>query len=437
MAENAEGNINPSPESDHDAATSSALTVTDQPTTEGPATDAGADDGPPPASPLSFIPLEGRAASIRDWVGVLVGVYILITAVQVISGGFKTATGDQAEQLFTFASNPLIALMIGLLATALTQSSSTTTSIVVGLTAGGMPMEVAIPMLMGANLGTTMTNTLVSLGMAQDKSVFRRAFAAATVHDFFNLMAVFILLPLELMFGVLDRVSGWLAGATSGSDGGIVAAIFGGLGTAVKAATSPLSDLIETIVSAVGLPDVVTGIILIVAGVALILSVINTIGKLLKGLMVGKAKQVLHAAIGRGPVTGIFSGMIMTIMVQSSSTTTSLAVPLAGSGAFTLRQIYPFTVGANIGTTITALIAAFGFSGIEGTLAMQAAFVHLMFNVLATVIIFGLPFLRVVPPRCAEFLAKHSAERKLWAAVWTLGVFVALPLLLILVPQLF
>ncbi|WP_237767598.1 hypothetical protein [Serinicoccus sp. CUA-874] len=93
----------------------------------------------PARSPLDFIPLSGAAAQRRDWIGVALGVYLLITAVSLIGDGFKTATGDRAEELFAFADNPLIALMIGLLATALTQSSSTTTSVVVGLVAGGSP----------------------------------------------------------------------------------------------------------------------------------------------------------------------------------------------------------------------------------------------------------------------------------------------------------
>ena len=107
-------------------------------------------------------------------------------------------------------------MILGTLATALVQSSSTVTSVIVGMVAGGLPVSIAVPMIMGANMGTTITNTIVSLGMARQKDVFRRAFAAATVHDFFNLLAVAILLPLELMFGLLDRLSGWLAGASAG-----------------------------------------------------------------------------------------------------------------------------------------------------------------------------------------------------------------------------
>lgn len=383
-------------------------------------------------SPLAFIPLKGRAADIRDWVGVVAGVYLLITAVKIIGSGFQIATGDQADQLFAFADNPLVALMVGLLATALTQSSSTTTSVTVGLVAGGMPMEVAIPMLMGANMGTTMTNTLVSLGMARDKQVFRRAFAAATVHDFFNLLAVVILLPLELMFGILNKSAGWLAEQTSGGGGGLAVA-FGAFGDFISGATESLYNVVNAGLGVFGMHPIAQGAIMIVLGVALILLVINKIGQLLKRLMVGKAKQVLHTAIGRGPISGIASGTVITVMVQSSSTTTSLAVPLAGSGAFSLRQIYPFTIGCNIGTTITAVIAAFGFSGGQATLALHAAFVHMLFNVFAALIIFGLPFLRSIPPRGAEILAKFSAEKKIYAVVWTFGVFLVLPLVLIAV----
>lgn len=385
--------------------------------------------------PLDFLPLGSSAQKFANWLGVAAGIYVLITAVSLIGGGFKAATGDQAGQLFQFASNPFIALMIGVLATAATQSSSTTTSITVGLVAGGLPLEIAIPVLMGANIGTTLTNTLVSLGMVRDRDGFKRAFAAATVHDFFNLIAVAIFLPLELMFGLLARSSAWLADQTSGTDGGIFATVFGGIGAFVKAVTTPGADAVKWSTSA--LPDPWYGIALIVIGIALILFVISFIGKLLKVLMVGRAADVLHTAIGRGPLTGIGSGAIVTVMVQSSSTTTSLAIPLAGSGQFSLRQIYPFTIGANVGTTVTALIAAFGFTGIEASLALQAAYVHLLFNLFATVVIFGLPFLRNVPIRGATWLAQLATNNKLYAAAWVLGVFVVIPLVLILLTVIF
>ncbi|GAA1824959.1 Na/Pi cotransporter family protein [Nesterenkonia flava] len=383
----------------------------------------------PPRSPFERFGLTGRGLAIANWMSVAAAVYVLITAVNVIGSGFKIATGDQADALFSFATNPIVALMIGVVATALTQSSSTTTSVTVGLVAGGLPLEIAVPIIMGANIGTTLTNTLVSLGMVRDKEQFRRGFAAATVHDFFNLLAVVIFLPLEMMFGLLQRTATALADATAGAEAGVLNAIFGGLGTVVKTATRPLSNLIEEGLSF--LPAVWHGIVMIVVAIALILLVINFIGKQLKILMVGRAKDVLHIAIGRGPLAGIGSGALITVMVQSSSTSTALVVPLAGSGAFTLKQIYPFTLGANIGTTVTALIAAFAFDGPEATAALTAALVHFFFNVFSTVLIFGLPFLRLIPVRGATWLAARSAERKVYAFAWSLGVFVVIPLVLI------
>lgn len=394
------------------------------------------EDQAPAKSPLSFLPLTGRAMKVAEWLSVVAAVYIMITAVSVIGSGFKTATGGQAEELFAFAANPIVALVIGILATALTQSSSTTTSIVVGMVAGGLPLETAIPMLMGANVGTTMTSTLVSLGAAGDREQFRRAFSAASVHDMYNLLSVAIFLPLELMFGILERASTWLASMTTGSDGGVIASVFTGFGSAVSAVTSPGADLIDFAVMSF-LPDVIGGILMILIGVALILLVIKFISNMLKTLLVGSAEKVFHAAIGRGSLSGIGSGMLITVMVQSSSTTTSLTVPLAASGKFSLWQIYPFTVGANIGTTLTAMIAAFGFTGVEGTAAMTAASVHLLYNIFSAIVIFGIPFLRPLPVRGAAWLGDLGAKSKLYVVAWLAGLFVVIPAILIGITALF
>ena len=105
----------------------------------------------------------GRVKTVLSWLGVIALVYILIFAAGLIGTGFKTIAGEQAQQLFEFAKNPFAGLLVGTLCTALIQSSSTITSIIVGLVAGGLPVAIAVPMIMGANIGTTITNTLVSL----------------------------------------------------------------------------------------------------------------------------------------------------------------------------------------------------------------------------------------------------------------------------------
>lgn len=371
-----------------------------------------------------------RTRSVLDWLTVAACVYVLIAAVGIIGSGFSLAVGDQAAELFGFASNPIVGLMIGVVATALIQSSTTTTSITVGLVAGGLPLEIAVPIILGANIGTTLTNTLVSFAMVRDREQFRRGFAAATVHDMFNLLAVVIFMPLEMMFGLLERLATAGANLLSGADAGAVAEVFGAVGAVVKGATTPLTYLVGA--GAGWLPGVWAGVAMIIVGIVMILAVITLIGRKLKALLVGRAKQILHAAMGRGPVSSIGSGFLVTAMVQSSTTATSLMVPLAGSGALTLRQIYPFTLGANIGTTLTALIASFAFDGELGTIALTAGLVHFIYNVLAVSLIFGTPGLRMLPVRGAQWLAELATKRKIYAVAWVLGVFIALPLALII-----
>ncbi|MGF1725951.1 Na/Pi symporter [Photobacterium nomapromontoriensis] len=354
------------------------------------------------------------------WANLAFMLYLLLVAVSIVSGGFKLSVGEQAKTLFEFASHPIAGLMIGLVATSLIQSSSTVTSIIVGLVAGGLPVETAIPMVMGANIGTTLTNTLVSLGHARCKEEFRRAFASATVHDFFNLLAVSIFLPLEMMFGLLDKLSSWLVSPLmSTGDLSMKGMDF------MKAITTPGVNLIKAPLE--GLSNTTGGIIMIAIGIGLIFFAITAMGKLMRNLMVGRARDMLQNAIGRGPLHGIASGTIVTILVQSSSTTTSLMVPLVGTGVLKVRDVYPFTLGANIGTCITALLAATAVTGPYAVFALQIALVHLCFNVLATLLIFGIPFLRELPLKGAFFLGDLGTKSKAAVASYIGLVFVVIP----------
>lgn len=376
---------------------------------------------------------QGGAAGNRNnwlsWLAVLALVYLLLAAVAGIGDGFKLAAGDNARELFAFASNPVIALVVGLVATALMQSSSTVTSIIVGLVAGGLPLGIAIPMVMGANIGTSLTSTLVSLGHVRNSDEFRKAFAAATVHDSFNLCAVALLLPIEILFRPLERIATALAqllysdASLSMSDVNFMSALL-----------APASQVLELATS--WLPGVFAGIALIVIGIGLILFVVSRIGKILRGLLVGKARDIMHSAVGKGPIAGIVSGTAITVLVQSSSTTTSLIVPLAGTGVFTIQQIYPFTLGSNIGTTITALLAATAISGPMAETALAIALVHLFFNVFAIAIIYGIPFTRNIPIQMAETLATLAMRSKWYVVAYIAGVFFMIPLILITLSRL-
>lgn len=360
--------------------------------------------------------------TIWQWLAVAALVYLLVCAVGMIGSGFKGASGGKAKELFDFATNPFMGLVVGTVATALIQSSSTVTSMIVGLVAGGLPVSVAAPMVMGANLGTSITNTIVSLGHVRDKEEFKRAFAAATVHDYYNLLLVVIFLPIEIMFGLLEKIGSYFAGFFYGGASVSIKSL-----NFVKAATKPVVGLAKNFTSGVA-NQPWAGILLIVIGIACIFLAITFIGKLLKKLMVGRAKKIMHTAIGRGPISGIFSGALVTILVQSSSTTTSLMVPLAGSGSFTLKQIYPFTLGANIGTCFTALLAATAVDG-NAEAALTIAMIHFFYNLLGFMVIYGLPFLRELPPKSATWLGNLASENKVYALVYIIGVFFVAPLL--------
>ncbi len=368
-------------------------------------------------------PAHGTASTSTtlQWLYVIGLVYLLLLAVALIGSGFKTAAGAQAKELFAFASNPLTGLVIGTVATALIQSSSTVTSIIVGLVAGGLPVSIAIPMVMGANIGTTITNTIVSVGHIKKGEEFRRAYAAATVHDFFNILSVIVFLPLEIAFGFLEKIGQYLAGLLLGGDA-LSTSGFNFIKPLVK---PPIHFLQDNVLGS--LPSTAAGVIMVVVGIGTIFFVITLIGKLLRVLMVGKAKAILHRAVGRGPVTGIFSGTLITVLVQSSSTTTSLIVPLAGNGVFSLRQVYPFTLGANIGTCITALLAATAVSGANAVFALQIALVHLTYNILGVVVIYGIPLLRNIPVWAAQQLADAAVRKKLYVVAYIGCVFFLVP----------
>jgi sodium-dependent phosphate cotransporter len=292
------------------------------------------------------------------WSLVVALVYLLLVGVAVIGAGFQWISGgaEGAAAIFAFARNPIVGVILGTLATALVQSSSTVTSVIVGLVAGGVPVAIAVPMIMGANMGTTITNTIVSLGSFRERSVFRKSFEAATVHDFFNLYSIIVFLPVEMLFHPLERsgevLAGWFTGEGGASLGGV---------NVVSAATKPVAKLMAELLAPVG--DTTGALLLIGVGIGLIIFAVLYLGRLLRAVMTGKARRLVNAAIGRGPVTGIASGTLVTVLVQSSSTTTSLVVPLAGAGVLTTSQVYPFTLGANIGTCVTALLAATSITG--------------------------------------------------------------------------
>ena len=352
--------------------------------------------------------------------GVIAALYLFLVGINGMSSAIKHMGAEVADSIFKTTSNPIIALFIGIFSTVLFQSSSTTTSLIVGMvSSGALSLAGAIPMVMGANIGTTVTNTIVSLGHINRGNEFRRAFAASTIHDFFNVLSVIILFPLELAFQGIQRTSEWFATLLFGKIHNID----------VLQSKSPIKIAVKSGARFVEGFTFNNDIFYLVVSVLITFLMLYALVKLLRSLVLEKIEAFFDQYIFKTILRAVGFGVLITIMVQSSSITTSLVVPLAGAGVLTLRQIFPFTLGANIGTTITALMAS-----LTGTVsALIAAISHLIFNIVGILIIYGLPFLREIPIYCAENIAEKAVENKLIPVLYLVSIFVIVPLLIILV----
>lgn len=365
---------------------------------------------------------EPRISMARVWILIALFVYLLLVGVGIIGDGFKWISGgaEGAAKIFAFASNPIVGVILGTLATALVQSSSTVTSVIVGLVAGGMPVSIAVPMIMGANMGTTITNTIVSLGNFGERSMFNKSFQAATVHDFFNLYSILIFLPIEMIFHPLERLGGvmadWFVGDASAS-----VSDFNIIGAATKPIAKFVVGQLQFLQTTIG------ALLAITIGIGLVIASVLYLGKLLRSVMTGKAMEIVQSAVGGGPLRGMATGTAVTVLVQSSSTTTSLIVPLAGAGVLTTRQVFPFTMGANVGTCITALLAATSVSGATQGFALQIALVHLLYNVVGVLVFLYTPWLRDLPVKSAELLGDKVEVNRGWAFGYIGTLFFLMP----------
>ena len=354
--------------------------------------------------------------------------YLFLVSIGMIGTGFKGLGRGFAEQLMSSNAAPLIGLFIGILATSLIQSSSTTTSIVVGMVAAGtfgedpiLAVATAIPYIMGANIGTSITNTIVSLGHIVNKNEFRRAFEASIVHDFFNVFSVLILFPLQLYFGVISKTANWMA------------SLFLGAGTftfksPVKMMTKPAVDAINNFFK---MQDIINhNWLLIFAALILLFISLRYLTVLIRSLVMERLEAFFDSHIFKTWLRAMVFGVFITILVQSSSITTSLVVPLAGAGILQLRQIFPYTLGANIGTTITALLASL----VAGTHApLAVAFGHLAFNIYGILLIWPIEKIRNIPIKMSEKFAAVAVRNRMIPIVYILVVFFLIPLTLIFI----
>jgi sodium-dependent phosphate cotransporter len=352
--------------------------------------------------------------------------YVFLVGVKSLETGISAFGSEFVDQVFASVANPIAGLAAGVLATVLVQSSSVTTATIVGLVGSGvLPVETAVPMVMGANIGTTVTNTLASLGHVRQSAYFERALAAATMHDYFNVLSVAVLLPLEMATGLISSISRWLADAV------------GGLLPEVGTGSSPIKDSIKAPVSWLeGVFETLgwstaEGVIFLVLGIGMIFVALWMITRQMKKVMSGRIENAINGILSKGAGVGaMIVGLLMTVAVQSSSITTSILVPLVAAGVLTLRNAFPVTLGANIGTTVTALLASIAADSPE---AVVIALAHVTFNVLGILIFYPVPRLRRIPLAMAARTASAAVKHKSLVAGYVIGLFIVTPLAIILI----
>lgn len=357
------------------------------------------------------------AALLALLFGFLVAIELMSNAIALLAG--SGLAGDGTSSIFAEVRNPFAGLAVGVLVTVLLQSSSTTTATIVAVVGSGtLSVEDAVPMVMGANIGTTITNTLVSLGSVRRRTEFRRAFAAATVHDFFNVLAVLVVLPLELSTRVLSRMAAWLAERFAGSSG---ADFEGPVKGAIKLAHKTVLGGLE----ATGLDGRSLAVTALLVGIGLTFLSLFLVTRTMRQLLAGRIERAMNRALETSGVVPMLIGAALTVAVQSSSITTSMLVPLCASGVLGLSHAYPIVLGANLGTTATALIAC---SAQSGTAAPTIAFVHLLFNLCGVLLFYPVPMLRRLPMRLATGLAELADRSRWWVIGYVVGMFIVLPL---------
>ncbi|HEU5290191.1 MAG TPA: Na/Pi symporter [Cyclobacteriaceae bacterium] len=356
--------------------------------------------------------------NIRTILYILGTLVLFVFALDLMVSSLQHLGKTTAETIIVATSNPFTGLFIGLLITAMIQSSSTTTAMVVALVASGsITIESAIPIIMGANVGTTITSTIVSMGFINKKKDFRRAVSAGTYDGFFNILTVIILFPLQYYYGFLSNISLWVADYFFHPSTVPVEASFTTRWTLFGRAVDFLLTLIPS------------GFLMALLSFILLFTSILLFRKLISGLLLASSPERFSRFFFKNSWKSFFWGIVTTAAIRSSTITISVVVPIVAQKIVSLRKAVPFILGANIGTTITAFIAA--LLNVNASTAISIAISHFLFNLIGLLIFYPIPLLRRIPFEFANRLGRLTIKYRLAGFVYILLTFFFIPFSLI------
>lgn len=342
----------------------------------------------------------------------MIALFFFFLSISLLVGALSEIGSDIVRSVLEVTANPFVSLFIGLLITALLQSSSTTTSMIVAMVAAGsLEMHKAIPIIMGANIGTTLTSNIVSLNFITKKNEFRRAFTAATMHDQFNILSTIIIFPLQYKYDFLGVISENITSFLSFSENGPSRIAEAGVVFGHQMVTQFIIDFI-------GNPYIV-----LVLSLVFLFASVKLLTILIYRIFIGTARLKIENLIFKNWFKSFGWGVALTATIQSSSITTSIVVPLVATAKIKLKNVYPFILGANIGTTITALLAA-TFNSKE---AIAIAVAHLMFNFIGCIIFLLIPGLNRLPVVIANILGELCYKYRVISVIYLIFFFFLLP----------
>lgn len=348
-------------------------------------------------------------------------ILLFLFALELMVSSLRHLGGETAKSVIEATENPFTGLFVGLLVTALIQSSSTTTALTVAMVASGaISFQSAIPLIMGANVGTTITSTIISLGFINRKKEFKRAVSAGTYHCFFNLLTLLILFPLEFYYGFLSSASAQIGNA-------FFPAIETGSSTTPGVSWSLFGFITDFLVT-----HIHSGAILTVLSFILLVISILIFRKLISDLLKAQSPEAFSKFFFAGELTSFFWGLVTTAAIRSSTITTSLVVPIVAKKVVKMRMAAPFIMGANMGTTITAFIAAMINSNNS---AINIAVAHFLFNFIGVLLFFPIPALKEVPIRLSVGLGKLTLRYRIAGFLFILFTFFIIPFSLIYLYQ--
>jgi len=373
----------------------------------------------------------------------ILGVFAFVCSLEGVKDSFKLISHEWIGSLLSLIESrkaPLTGLALGVLITSTVHSSSAVVATAMvsmaGLVASGLPLSTAVsfgvPLVMGANIGTTVTCIMATLGVKKGmtEEEFNASIPGAIIDDVVKSLNVGLFFVLEVTTGFLSKIITWLMSFLTGVFE--LEAFFAMFEKSIVdiLIKGPITEPISKIFSDF-LGFGAGGTILLVLWFLGIILALYVLERGIQTLIrLPKFEKVIFAAF-KSPIKSFAAGLGLTFIVGSSSVTTSLMIPLLATRMVSLEEVYPYVLGTALGTTID-LSQIYGYVA-GGMIGMSLGLAHVLLNVFGLIIWLLLP-LRVVPITIAgkigAFIASHNRSY-LYLIGFVIMLFYIIPLTII------